>query len=521
MKTVWGIAGALALAFQCTWATPQATVAGGTVSGIEKADVDAFLGVPFAAPPVGQLRWQAPVPVAPWQGVHAATSYSSNCMQTVDPRESQPWTHEYVISGKVSEDCLYLNVWAPKNSAHKSLPVIVWIHGGAFLSGSGSVPIYDGSKLAAKGIVVVSINYRLGAFGFLAHPELTNESPQHVSGNYGLLDQIAALQWVKVNIAAFGGDPGHVTIAGQSAGAMSVSALMLSPLAKGLFAAAIAQSGVGIAQTYPSLSEAEKSGLDLAQATGAGSLKDMRALPAEAVLAAKLPMAPGFGLRFVPIKDGWVIPSNPDKVAAEGYNDTPVLTGQTADEMRGLNPKYKSMSPAECAGMLAMTTGKFAEQVSAAYISDPATCSDGVARFGRDKGQAATYFWAKTRLKTSRHPVYVYYYTHPEPGPESARYGAFHSSEIPYIFQTLDASPERPFTAKDRAVSATISSYWVNFVKNFDPNGPGLAKWPAMDMTNASVLEIGDDTHARPALDPKTLQLMESIVAGGGTLGLF
>jgi para-nitrobenzyl esterase len=520
-KFVWAITTIL-FGLNVAAAAPQARVSDGQLEGRDVGVVNAFLGIPFAAPPVGDLRWRAPVAATPWKGVRQATSYSASCMQTFDPNGSEPWTHEYVIKGPVSEDCLYLNVWVPKQAAQKKLPVMVWIHGGAFTSGASSVPIYDGTKLAAKGIIVVSINYRLGPFGFLAHPELSAETPQHVSGNYGLLDQIAALRWVKENITAFGGDPDHVIIAGQSAGAMAVVDLMATPLAKGLFSGAIAQSGVALAGDLLSLSAAEKTGTDFAKSAGATSLKDLRALSAEAILNTRLPMAPGFGLRFVPNLDGWIFPDTLSKLFAKGeYNDTPLLTGQTADEMRGLNPKYNTMTPAECAGMIAMAAGKAAGAASEAYLGKTTNCSDGVTRFSRDRGQAATYHWVLTRLKTSRHRVFVYYYSHPEPGPNAARYGAFHSSEIPYVFQTLDASPERPFTAQDRKISATISSYWVNFVKTFDPNGADLAKWPAMDPTSKAVLEIGDVSHSRPVLDAATLDLMESIDKNGGSLSLF
>jgi para-nitrobenzyl esterase len=500
---------------------PEVRVDEGMLSGASQGNVTAFLGVPYAAPPVGNLRWRVPQPAQSWKGVRQATAFSANCMQTLDPNGAQPWTHEYIAKGNVSEDCLYLNVWTPADTAKAKLPVMVWIHGGAFMSGSGSVPIYDGAKLAAKGIVVVNINYRLGAFGFLAHPALSAESPQHVSGNYGLLDQIAALTWVRKNIAAFGGDSAHVTIAGQSAGAMSVVDLALTPLAKGLFDAAIAQSGVGIASALPTKADAEKTGEDFAKATGAATAKELRALSAEAVQNAKLP-GPGFGLRFAPIQDGWVFPDAPAKLLAEGrYNDTPFLTGQTADEMLGLNPKFGNMTPNECAFAVSMSAGPSADAIAAVYLKDQAKCSDGVTKFSRDRGQAATYMWAATRLKTSKKPIFVYYFAHPEPGPQSARFGAFHSSEIPYVFDTLDASPERPFTDRDRALAETTSSYWVNFVKHDDPNGQGLTAWPAIDPAGKSVLEIGNGIRVRPALDEKTLQLMLGIVAKGGTLSLF
>lgn len=221
----------------------------GRVAGTKHGEVAAFLGVPFAAPPTGERRWKPPAPASSWNGVRKADALPASCQQGVTPNGFGPWTHEYVVTSAVSEDCLYLNVWTPAKTSGEKLPVLVWIHGGGFSGGSASVPIYDGSKLAAKGVVVIAINYRLGLYGFLAHPALTAESPAHASGNYGLLDQVAALQWIKANVAAFGGDPDRVTIAGQSAGAMSVHHLIASPLAKGLFAQAIAQSGSGTGVT--------------------------------------------------------------------------------------------------------------------------------------------------------------------------------------------------------------------------------------------------------------------------------
>jgi para-nitrobenzyl esterase len=270
-------------------------VAGGQLAGAPSADgtVVAFKGVPFAAPPIGDLRWRAPRPPAAWPGVRRADTFGANCLQNiVDARK--PWTYEFMAHGATSEDCLYLNVWSPAKAAAERRPVYVYIHGGGNTEGSGSVPVYDGSGLAAKGLVVVTINYRLGAFGFLAHPDLTGEAPYHASGNYGLLDQIAAVKWVKDNIAGFGGDPSRITVAGQSAGAFGVRNLLVSPLAAGLFQRAIAESGVSLGGFGASrtLADGEQDGVRFARAKNAASIAELRALPAAQIATPPVGGAP-------------------------------------------------------------------------------------------------------------------------------------------------------------------------------------------------------------------------------------
>ena len=292
--------------------------------------VVSFKGVPFAAPPVGQLRWRAPKAVGPWKGTLKADHFGASCIQGPN-NELLPWTKEFMYVTPVSEDCLFLNIWTPKaaSAGRAKLPVLVYIHGGAFASGSGDVPVYDGEALARTGMVIVTINYRLGVLGFLAHPKLTAESEHRSSGNYGLLDQIEALRWIKGNIGAFGGDAARVTIAGQSAGAMSVADLLASPLAKGLFSAAIADSGIG-GRGVPmqTLGEAEKAGTAFAAAKKARSIEELRAMPASEFAQA------GAGPRFSPIVDGWVVPENAVTLTAEkgGGNDVPVITGFQAND---------------------------------------------------------------------------------------------------------------------------------------------------------------------------------------------
>src|SRR5262245_13266464 len=323
-RSLAALAACFAVASPCFAQLVQARVTEGALAGKQEGAVAAFLGVPFAAPPVGANRWAPPRPAAKWKGERTADQFAASCQQGVSPQGFGPWTAEYVVQGPVSEDCLYVNVWTPAKNAPDRLPVLVWIYGGAFSSGSGSVAIYNGAALAAKGIVVVNVNYRVGVYGFLAHPGLTAESPAHASGNYGLLDQVAGLRWVRDNIAAFGGDPTKVTIAGQSAGAASVHHLIASPLAKGLFVRAIAQSGSGMGLPVPDRATAETVGKQLS-AGGVGSggaagssssgggqpltLAQLRAL-STAQLDERVAKLSGAGqpLRFGPVVDGLFLP---------------------------------------------------------------------------------------------------------------------------------------------------------------------------------------------------------------------
>lgn len=502
----------------------EAHVREGTLAGARERAVSAFLGIPYAAPPVGANRWRPPAPPSAWSGVRQASQFSASCQQTVGTGGFGPWTHEYVVSGAVSEDCLYLNVWTPAQATGDRLPVLVWIHGGGFSGGSASVPIYDGAKLAAQGIVVIGINYRLGLYGFMAHPALSAESPVGASGNYGLLDQIAALKWIKANVAAFGGDPDRITIAGQSAGAASVHHLIASPLARGLFARAIAQSGSGMGLAVPDRTTAEQRGVALMQAAGVTGIAQLRALSAAQLDAAlgKMMMgaAPAGGLPFAPIIDGLVLPDA--GYAGANINDTPILTGMTADEMTGLDPTIDHASSADVTARIERDYGALAPEVLKLYpAATDAQANATVRALARDRGLASMALWAEQRQKTSRHPIYAYLWTHWEPGPDAARYRAFHSSEIPYVFGTLDASPERPFTDEDQRLSDELSGYWVNWVKTGDPNGPGLSQWPVFQTDGEAILEIGTRTMIRPILAPERLRIFREHVARGGTLGLF
>ncbi|HEX5084247.1 MAG TPA: carboxylesterase family protein, partial [Blastocatellia bacterium] len=316
-------------------------VEGGLLEGVPSSgsSVHVFKGIPYAAPPVGDLRWRPPQPPAKWEGVRKADEFSDSCAQNL-ARSRNPWTAEFMSQSQAGEDCLCLNVWTAAKTGGERRPVFVWIHGGAFTEGSGEVAVYDGAELAKKGLVVVTINYRLGVFGFLAHPELTKESSRNASGNYGLLDVVAALEWTHKNIAAFGGDPRRVTVAGQSAGAFAVHALMASPLAKGLFHRAIAQSGSGLGRRNRDLAEAEKDGVKFAESKGAHSIHELRAMSAR-------DLTMGGGMRFGPVVDGWFLPADVEAIFAQGkQNDATILTGLTADE-GSASPAYGKLKADE------------------------------------------------------------------------------------------------------------------------------------------------------------------------------
>jgi para-nitrobenzyl esterase len=477
----------------------------GPVQGVTSADgkLEIFRGIPFAAPPVGELRWVAPQPVKPWKSVLKADHFSASCEQDL-PHSRLPWTEEFMTQNAISEDCLYLNVWTPAASETAKLPVLVWIYGGGFSEGSTAVAVYDGAELAKTGIVVVSLNYRVGVFGFLAYPELTAESPHHSSGNYGLLDQVAALEWVKRNIHNFGGDPQRVTICGQSAGAFSVHALTASPLAKSLFQGAIAESGSSIVGLpTPTLAEAEKHGVAFADEHGAHSLKELRALSPEELMTQKS-QAP-MGLRFSPIIDGWFYPEDPREIFAQGkQNDVPMITGFTSGDSTTFAPPR-------------LTAEQFRAQASQHYGSMaadflklyPAGTDDEAKQSqidsGRDRERVSMYLWALQRDKTSKTPVYTYFFTRAIPWPEHPEFGAFHSAEIPYVFRNLSVMP-RPFEPIDHQVSETISTYWKNFATNGNPNGASLPNWSAANEKNAITLEIGAHTGEIPVAPEDKLQ---------------
>ena len=470
-------------------------VTGGAVTGIPGRDpsITAFKGIPFAAPPVGDLRWREPQPVISWKGVRKSAEFGSSCIQTIH-NELKPWTYEFMTHNQISEDCLYLNVWTPAKSATEKRPVFVWVYGGAFNSGSAAVPLYDGEGLAKKGLVVVTFNYRVGVFGFLALPELTRGSPHHASGNYGLLDQVAALRWVQANISHFGGDPARVTVGGQSAGSISVHDLTASPLAKGLFKGAIMESGgstvgrMGIRIAPKTLAEAEADGEKFMHAQGAATLAQLRAMTWEKLTSAEP------GLRFVPIVDGYLLPAPIPTVFAESrQNDVVSLTGINTGELRGLAGPQRTPITVEAYQQEAKKrfgdrAGEFLKLYPAATEEQVKSASEESAR---DGNVTALYLWAQVRAKTSKTPVYEYLWNHALPGPDAPRYGAFHSSELPYVLNTLNMS-DRPFTPQDRDIAEVMSSYWANFVTHGDPNGKGLAHWQPTGK-QPRVMEVGND----------------------------
>lgn len=501
-------------------AGPEVTVTQGKLEGRQDGLVTAFLGIPFAAPPVGELRWRGPQPASSWSGVRKATEFGASCMQTLLPEGRAPWTAEYVVQNHVSEDCLSLNVWTPAKAGAKK-PVLVWIHGGGFNEGSGSVPIYNGSSLAGRDLVIVTVNYRLGAFGFMAHPQITQETKAkgEPSTNFGLQDQIAALNWVQRNIAAFGGDPANVTIAGQSAGSMAVHSLVSSPLAKGLFVRAIAQSGLPTIIPMATLREAEKKGVEFGAEKGAKTLAELRALPAEALVVTAAGVG---GLRFGVSIDGTLLPASPADILAKGtFNDVPMMVGQTADEGSAF-PGYGSGDDAAFQAFMTRSFGPKAATFRAFYPgATEAERSASAKAASRDRGLAMIDNWAILRASQGASPVYAYYFTHPEPGEGSDRFGAFHSSEIPYALDTLDTAPERNFALADRQLSLVMSSYWTNFAKTGNPNGAGLANWPAVSKAAVPTMVFGQTVAARDILPADKLSAYRTFVAEGGKLSMF
>jgi para-nitrobenzyl esterase len=452
--------------------------------------VRAYKGIPYAAPPVGPLRWRPPQPVAPWNGVRSAEAFGPNSLQGIVFDDIDP------AACGVSEDCLYLNVWTPAAPrGAERLAVMVWIHGGGFVVGSGSEPRYDGTRLAARGIVVVTLNHRLNALGFLAHPELSRESEHGASGNYGMLDLVAALQWVRRNISAFGGDPDKVTIAGESAGSEAVSALMASPLDKGLFARAIGESGAMFATPSRSpapLARAEAGGIAFMRKVGAANLKQLRDAPAEAILAA----APGLGYR--PIVDGRFLPTSPAAIfAGQEQSDVPLMAGWNKDE--GFNFTLMQGEAAErpYPGLVRKIFGERTEDALRFY---PAGSREGEEASARALGGDltiihSTWAWIEAQTATGKADIFRFRFDRAPLTPQgwfgerdSRSAGAFHAGEILYVFDNLHAFPWLISDA-DRALARLASSYWVNFVKSGDPNGPDLPAWPSFRAGSIMLLD--------------------------------
>ena len=473
----------------------------GLITGTTVNAVTSYLGIPFAAPPVGDLRWRPPQPAAHWKGVRAADHFGASCMQD-EVGSRLPWTKEFMTHGPVSEDCLFLNVWTTAKSPREKQAVMVFIYGGGFSEGSTVCPVYDGAALAEKGVVVVSMNYRVGPLGFLVYPELTRESEHHSSGNYGILDQIAALRWVQKNIAAFGGDPNRVTIFGQSAGAISVDDLMRSPLAKGLFARAIAESGPGL---FPenlmggadTLESREQQGVKYAESKGAHSLADLRAMPA-ADFFKHTPGAPGVG---GPATDGWVIP------AERPSHEVPLIVGMVTGDT-AFASLFGPQAPPTVDGFKSTAQKVYGDRAPAFLQLYPVSKDSEVpaakAASQVDRGRVALDVWCETQAERSG-TVYTYYFDHPIPWPAHPEFGAFHSSELPYIFETLKVM-DRPWTPEDFKLSEIMSSYWSNFAKTGDPNGSGMPQWPAYNPESHTTMELGDHVGPIPEADPAKVE---------------
>ncbi|MBX0290657.1 carboxylesterase family protein [Hymenobacter sp. HSC-4F20] len=501
--------------------TPQVKIANGTLEGTATAaGIRMFKGVPFAAPPVGELRWREPQPVQNWTGVRAAKQFGPRAMQL------PVFGDMNFRSNGVSEDCLYLNVWTPAKSASEKLPVLVYFYGGGFIAGDGSEPRYDGESMARRGIVAVTVNYRLGVFGFMAHPELTKESPNHASGNYGFLDQSAALRWVQQNIAAFGGDPQKVTVAGESAGSMSVSAQMASPLSKTLFARAIGESGSMLNTGFGPVTqtEGEQAGVAFATSLGASTLTALRALPAQQLLeAAGKPGTP----RFAPTLDNYFFTQKPAATFAAGQQArVPLLVGWNSQEMGyqallGQQPP----TPENFRQAVQKLYGDQAETVLKLYpAATPEQAEQAATDLAGDRFISySTWKWADAHAQTGGQPVYRYIYARPRPAmvpemgnattglaggvvkqsaaapPAPPARGAVHSAEIEYALGNLPGNKVFAWTPEDYKVSETMQSYFANFIKTGNPNGKGLPTWPATTPGQASqLLRLNVTTKAEP-----------------------
>lgn len=486
--------------------------ASGSSSGVH-----VYRGIPFAAPPVGDLRWKAPQPPATWQGVRQASEFSNACWQTPYPPAAAIYQAKLP---PLSEDCLYLNIWTAAKSAKDRLPVMVWIHGGGFTRGFAGTSSYNGEVLARKGAVIVTMNYRLGVFGFFAHPELSAESGHHASGNYALLDQIAALQWVQKNIAAFGGDPGRVTIFGESAGSWAVNALMASPLAKGLFQRAIGESG-GSFSPMKTLADAEKEGEKLAASlisastTGAKDeagqsasakeiLKTLRARPAEELLKAS------DAETVRPMVDGWVLPQDIATIFSQGkQNDVPLIVGYNADEGTTLAPQAANLKATMFMGGVYQRYGAKADALLKIYpaSSDEQAVSSFYSAYRDQAFGWEMRAWARQATKTGHQPAYMYYFSRCAPGPQSAKLRAFHALEIAYVFGTF-VWPF-PWDETDKKLSDAITSYWVNFAGTGNPNGGRLTKWPAYNAKDDQALEFGDQISVRSEVNKAGLDFFD------------
>ncbi len=487
-----------------------AKVTGGEVQGVVTGGISVFKGIPFAAPPVGDLRWKAPAPLQPWTGIKKADTFGLACMQ---PANSQGNT------APVGEDCLYLNVWTPAKKPGDKVPVIVWIYGGGFSGGSTSIPMYDGMGFARKGVVLVSVAYRVGPFGFLAHPELSRESGKG-SGNYGLEDMIAGLKWVKENIARFGGDPGNVTIFGHSAGGMAVNMLAASPVTRGLFHRVICMSGGsfaplqtssqgGIGMGIPALKLAESSGEGFLNQLGAADIKAARAMSAEEIQ--KNAGGGMGGIRFRPVADGYVIPSDLYSIyQARRFNDTPILLGHTSNELGSFGGRGK-VTAADFEKQVRTQYGPHADAILGVYphSTDAEAAKSSTALSRESMFSWSTWTWARLQSEKGKGKAFKYYYDYHAPDAD----GSGHGSDVPYAFQTLAGGRGGTPKPEDLKLSDMISSYWANFAKSGDPNGPGLPKWPAFAENDQKAMVFDAAPGARPVPNLDKLKAFDAYMS--------
>ena len=460
---------------------PKVKTRSGEVEGKDDGKVKAFLGIPYAAPPVGALRWKAPQPVAKWSGVKQATEFGYHCLQ------GKVFGDMVFHDPGGNEDCLTLNVWVPDKHESAKLPVMVWIYGGGFVAGTTSESRQDGYRLAQQGVIVVSMNYRLGVFGFMVHSELAKESGHNSAGNYGLMDQLAALQWVYDNIAAFDGDPANVTIFGESAGSFSVSSQMASPLAKGLFQKAIGESGAAFSHSglsYSAMSaRAEKDAALVKEKLGVSTLAELRAIPADKLLETFGKPGPE-GFAFGPDIDGYFLPESVPAIFAAGkQNDVGLLAGWNHDE-GSFGIVFNPQKPT-AESFKTQAQKDFGDKADDFLKLFPTDTPEHVTRSAMDYAgdtfiALSTWDWIEAAVKTGKQPVYRYRFDMaPFPkNPNAPRLGAYHSAEIEYVFGQLDSKTDVTWSDDDRRVSEIMQKYWSNFAKTGNPNGPGVPKWP-------------------------------------------
>jgi len=498
---------------------PIVTAGGETLAGQWLAPGEAvFRGIPYSAAPVGDLRWRPPAPHRPRAGRQSALEFAPACVQT---ERLYDWERSIATAFgnadkftppplRTSEDCLYLNVWTASLGGRPPAPVMVWIHGGSNVNGEGSSPWTEGSALARQGAVVVTINYRLGVFGFLAHPALSAESPKRVSGNYALLDQLEALRWVKANVRAFGGDPDRITAFGESAGAIDLQALMASPAADGLFHRAITQSGA-LAFITTRLAGAEAQGTALATAAGAATVDELRRQPAADLLKVVEEQRSAGKLGIGPVVDGWLLPDVPGRVFAAGeQRKVPLLTGSNGREMTtlsGLLPPIERTVPAY-RKWLAQTAGPAASRLEELYPakSDAEVAAALVDAFS-DLVFTCTSRMAARATARAGTPAYLYQFTRVPPGGDSL--GAYHAAEITYVFGTR--RPWLPQEAVDGRIAAAVQRYWLAFAASGKPSVEGLPEWPTHDGVSDRYLDIGPVIEAKAGLRRAGCDVMETL----------